>query len=295
MTTHYKLGTISENGHAVPALLIGDRVYLLSEAIGDAAPQTLLDVFKEWSRFSTIIGQSVGDLAPKSAGRPAAGITMETPVARPSKVVCVGANYRDHLREMKVTQLPEYPYSFLRPVTCLAAHGQEIRLPTIPKMVDWEAELGVIIGSSFGPDSRGDPMAAVAGYTVVNDISARDWIANKPFVGIDWVMQKSWDNFQPTGPWITPAEFVADAQKLPIGLWVNGIPKQQSNTSEMIFGVREIIKHLGAMMTLEPGDVIATGTPNGVGYGLSPQEFIKSGNSVRVTIEGLGTLENKFI
>jgi 2,4-didehydro-3-deoxy-L-rhamnonate hydrolase len=292
--TPYKLGTISDEGRDSPALLIDGKVYLLSSVIGYDAPNSLLEVFGNWSKLSKVISNAVDSARGLTGGRPVAEVTLSTPVARPSKVICVGANYRDHLREMKVTQLPEFPYSFLRPITSLSAHAQEIRLPEIPKMVDWEAELGVIIGSKFGPDSKVDPMTAVAGYTVINDISARDWIANRPFVGIDWVMQKSWDNFQPTGPWITPKEFVNDVQNLPISLWVNDVIKQQSNTQQMIFGVREIVAHLGSMMTLEPGDVIATGTPSGVGYGMSPKEFINSGDTVRVTIDGLGTLENKF-
>jgi 2,4-didehydro-3-deoxy-L-rhamnonate hydrolase len=138
-------------------------------------------------------------------------------------------------------------------------------------------------------------MEAVGGYTVVNDVSARDWIANPPFVGIDWVMQKSWNKFQPTGPWVTPARFVADPQNLPIELTVNGEMKQKANTSQMIFGVRDIVRHLSGMMTLEPGDIIATGTPAGVGFGRRPPEFIKGGDRIRVTIEGLGSLENYFV
>jgi 2-keto-4-pentenoate hydratase/2-oxohepta-3-ene-1,7-dioic acid hydratase in catechol pathway len=196
---------------------------------------------------------------------------------------------------MKVSELPRYPYAFLRTPTSLAAHGEEIKLPGGTKMVDWEAELGIIIGRTLGPDETIDLLSAVAGYTVVNDVSARDWIASRPMVGIDWVMQKCWDKFQPTGPWITPARYVEDPQNLHIELRVNGEIKQRSNTSLMIFGVSDIVRHLAAMMTLEPGDVIATGTPAGVGFGRCPPEFIRSGDRVEVTIQGLGSLSNQFV
>jgi len=195
---------------------------------------------------------------------------------------------------MKVDQKPEYPYAFMRPQTCLSAHGDEISLPKNPTMIDWEAELAVIIGTTYGPENSQDPMTAVAGYTVVNDLSARDWIHNRPFVGIDWVMQKSWNQFQPTGPWITPSRFVDNPEDLDIQLTLNDEVKQKSSTRELIFSVRDIITHLAGMMTLEPGDIIATGTPAGVGFGRQPQEFIQSGDRIAVTIEGLGTLENTF-
>lgn len=125
----------------------------------------------------------------------------------------------------------------------------------------------------------------------MNDISARDWIAEAPSVGIDWVMQKAFDGFAPMGPLITPAEFVPDPQRLSIRLTVNGERKQDSTTANMLFSVQEIVEHLASIMTLEPGDVIATGTPAGVGYGRKPPEALKSGDTMIVEIEGLGRLE----
>jgi 2-keto-4-pentenoate hydratase/2-oxohepta-3-ene-1,7-dioic acid hydratase in catechol pathway len=137
-------------------------------------------------------------------------------------------------------------------------------------------------------------MEAIAGYTIINDVSARDWIESRPSVGIDWVMQKAWDRFQPTGPWITPSEFIANPNDLHIWLTVNGVMKQDSNTSQMIFGVGAIVEHLSKIMTLEPGDIIATGTPAGVGFGARPRERLRKGDVVRVGIDGLGTLENRI-
>lgn len=214
------------------------------------------------------------------------------PLMYPRKLICVGANYKDHLTEMGVTDLPKYPYTFLKPATTtLLGSGQEIVLPRQAKMVDWEAELAVIIGRRARDVGGEAAMAAVAGYSVLNDVSARDWIAQSTPMGVDWVMQKAFDGFSPMGPLITPARFVPDPQDLNIALRVNGETKQDSNTANMVFSVQEIIEHLAAIMTLEPGDVIATGTPAGVGYSAEPQQFLKPGDTMVVEIEGLGRLE----
>lgn len=136
-------------------------------------------------------------------------------------------------------------------------------------------------------------MASIAGYSVLNDISVRDWVAKEEqsFMGLDWVMLKGFDKSAPMGPLITPAEFVADPQRLALTLSVNGREKQHANTASMVFSVQEIVEHLAMVMTLEPGDVIATGTPSGVGYGRRPQEFLRSGDVMVAEIEGLGRLE----
>lgn len=288
----YKLGTGIIDNQSVPLVLVGNQVFTLPEVLGESAPSSLEAVFADWSNLDAALSARTVAL---TGGRNPETIRFLTPIANPRKIVCIGTNYRDHLTEMKVAELPAFPYGFLRPQTSLAAHQEEIQLPSGAKMVDWEAELGIIIGRIYGPGDTADPLDAVAGYTVLNDISARDWIATRPFVGIDWVMQKSWNKFQPTGPWITPARYVADPQNLPIRLTLNGEIKQNSNTGQMIFGVRDIIRHLSNMMTLEPGDIIATGTPAGVGFGRHPPEFTKPGDRIAITIDGLGTLENTFV
>jgi len=289
----YKLGTGTVDGITQPLVRTGGRIFPLSAVLGADSKPTLEAILADWTAMEDKIETALETFA--GTDIPETEITFAPPVSNPRKLVCVGTNYHDHLREMKVTTPPEFPYAFLRPQNCLAAHGEDIPLPSGSSMVDWEAELGIVIGTRIGPGDTGDPVQAVAGYTVLNDVSARDWIHNRPFVGIDWVMQKAWDKFQPTGPWITPARFVEDPEKLVIELTVNGVTKQKSNTSELIFGIREMLTHLAAIMTLEPGDIIATGTPAGVGFGMNPQEFLKPGDLVAVTIEGLGTLENTFI
>lgn len=294
----YKLGTALVEGETRPVALVGGRVFTLGELLvsdrSQRAPATLRELFAEWSSFKGVLAQAVRNLSRSERGREPDDLVFLPPVTNPSKLICIGANYRDHLAEMKAPDLPTYPYAFMRPQSSLAAHREEIVLPGWPKMVDWEAELALVIGQ-FDRNGASDLLDAIAGYTIVNDVSARDWIAGRPSIGVDWVMQKAWDRFQPTGPWITPAEFVADPQALPIELTLNGVVKQSSSTSQMVFGVREIIRHLTAIMTLTPGDIIATGTPAGVGFGRVPQEFIRAGDTVRVSIGGLGTLENRFV
>ena len=222
-----------------------------------------------------------------------AGMRFAPPIARPGKLICIGVNYHDHIAEMGVNA-PEFPYAFLRPFGCLAAHGEAVTLPDWPKMVDWEAELGVVIGRTCRGLTNENALSAVAGYTVINDVSARDWIESAPFVGIDWVMQKAWDGFQPTGPFLVPARHVPDPQALELELSVNGTVKQKQSTAKMVFGVVDILVHLSRIMTLCPGDIIATGTPSGVGFGRRPREFLADGDTVSVSITGLGELINTF-
>ena len=261
------------------------------------APSTLRQLIERGESAMAALGGALDACRTATSGYAIDEVTIKTPIADPKKIILIGVNYRDHIEEMKVTELPKFPYAFLRPQTSLAAHGETIKLPEWPQLIDWEAELGVIIGREIRPGSWGDDqhlLSSVAGYTVINDVSARDWIASRPPVGIDWVMQKAWDRFQPTGPWITPAKFVADPQTLSIELTVNGVTRQKSNTSQMVFSIAKILRHLSNIMTLEPGDIIATGTPAGVGFARKPIETIKAGDEISVSIGSLGILTNTF-
>ena len=209
----------------------------------------------------------------------------------PNKLICIGANYHDHIAEMGVPMLPTYPYAFLKPPsTTLRGSGEAVVAPPEVKMLDWEAELAVIIGVRCRDVTADRALAVVAGYSNFNDLSARDWIADRPALGVDWVRHKAFDGFAPMGPYFVPAEFVGDPQALAIELTVNDVAKQRSSTANMVFGVREIIAHLSAIMTLEPGDVIATGTAAGVGQGRKPPEFLAAGDIVRIVIGDLGEL-----
>lgn len=261
-------------------------------------PQSLLQMVYEWSFWGTKVPQVVElvlesqqlDILPAELDRTA--IRWLSPLTYPRKLICIGANYLDHLTEMGVKELPHYPYSFLKPATTtLVGAGTLVSLPEQAKMVDWEVELAVIIGRKTHLVRGEEAMACVAGYSVLNDLSARDWIEESPPIGVDWVMQKGFDGFTPMGPFFTPAEFVSNPQNLSLTLSVNGEVKQDSNTANMIFSVQEVVEHLSAIMTLEPGDVIATGTPAGVGYAKKPREFLKPADHVKAEIEGLGVLE----
>jgi len=221
-------------------------------------------------------------------------IHWRPPLLYPRKLICIGTNYKDHIAEMTggTGKPPSRPYSFFKPsTTTLIGSGDTLTLPEHAKLIDWEAELAVVIGQkAYGV--RGDEaMACIAGYSILNDVSARDWLSQPSPVGIDWVMSKAFDGFAPMGPFITPAAFVPDPQNLAVTLTLNGEIKQNSTTANMVFGVREIVEHLASIMTLEPGDVIATGTPAGVGFGRKPPELLKPGDYMIAEVEGLGRLE----
>ncbi len=194
------------------------------------------------------------------------------------------------------TTRSKFPYSFLKPPkTTLIGSGEPFTLPEYARMIDWEVELAVVIGKRAHLVMGAEAMSCIAGYSVFNDISVRDWVAPEElsFMGLDWVMLKGFDKSAPMGPFITPAEFVEDPQRLTLTLAVNGQEKQHANTAKMVFSVQEIVEHLAMVMTLEPGDVIATGTPSGVGYGRKPREFLRSGDVMVAEIEGLGRLETR--
>lgn len=295
--TEYKLGTITLNNSSVAALFAKNRIIPIRDLnhIKEPVPDTLLEIISDLEGWHGKFCEAA-DTVTNNDGFHPEDVEFRAPIESPNSLICIGTNYKDHLAEMKVTKLPDFPYGFLRPRNCLAAHKESIQLPnkSRARMIDWEAELGIVIGHRIQSGTTADLMEAVAGYTVINDISARDWIINRPHVGIDWVMQKAWDKFQPTGPWITPKCFVPNPQNLDLTLRVNSEIMQQSNTAQMVFGVEDILQHLSGIMTLEPGDIIATGTPAGVGFGRNPQKFIGRGDIVTVEIEGLGLLENIF-
>ncbi|MFI5645967.1 fumarylacetoacetate hydrolase family protein [Kitasatospora sp. NPDC051705] len=230
-------------------------------------------------------------------GEPLESVELLAPLPRPGKLVFAGANYHDHLREMGVGTLPDgmEPYFFLLPPTAIVGPGEAVSIPRDPAArVDWEAELGVVIGRRAHRLPVERALEAVAGYTIVNDVSARGLHARPnplaPPFAYDWLASKGRDTFTPIGPGVTPSWFVADPQALPIRLWRNGVLEQDGNTKDMIFTVAQLVSAASALMTLEPGDVIATGTPAGVGAakGLALQD----GDRLRIRIEPLGELGN---
>jgi 2,4-didehydro-3-deoxy-L-rhamnonate hydrolase len=209
------------------------------------------------------------------------------PIDRPSKIVCVGLNYRDHAEEQG-TELPTAPLLFAKWPNALIGPGESIVIPRASKQVDYEAELGVVIGERVRGVSQENALEAVRGYLCLNDVSARDL----QFSDGQWTRGKSPDTFCPVGPQLVPAADVADPQALGIRCLLNGVAMQDSTTANMIFTVAEIIAYASATMTLEPGDLIATGTPAGVGVFRDPPVLLKDGDEVTIEIDGLGSLTN---
>ena len=209
------------------------------------------------------------------------------PIDRPSKIVCVGLNYRDHAAEGGM-DLPKAPLLFAKWPNTLIGDGDAIVLPPESSQVDYEAELGVVIGAKAKRVSERDALDHVAGYICVNDVSARDM----QFADGQWTRGKSPDTFCPVGPRLVPREEIADPQALAIRCLVNGEALQDSSTAQMIFSVAEIIAYTTRIITLEPGDLLATGTPAGVGIFRDPKVLLADGDEVVVEIEGIGRLVN---
>ena len=225
-----------------------------------------------------------------SAGRPSVDrrdVRIVSPVPRPGKVICVGLNYRDHAEESGMP-VPKSPIIFSKFSSCVIGPGEAIAVPRSSTQVDYEAELAFIIGRRGRNVPRDKAMNHVFGYSNFNDVSARDF----QFADGQWQRGKSCDGFAPMGEYIATTDEIPDPQDLAIKLELNGEVLQDSNTCQMIFGVAELVEFLSGFVTLEPGDVVATGTPPGVGFARKPPVFLKDGDIVKVMIEGLGVLSN---
>lgn len=208
---------------------------------------------------------------------------------QPGKIVCIGLNYADHAAETGA-EIPSEPVCFGKFGNTIIGQGDTIKLPAVSSQVDYEAELVVVIGKRGYQVSKKNAFDIVAGYCNGNDVSARDWQKGRP--GKQWLLGKTPDTFAPIGPWIVTKDEVADPHNMPIKLRLNGETMQDGNTNAFIFGIDEVIEHLTKIMTLEPGDIIFTGTPPGVGMGRDPHVWLQSGDKVEVEIAGLGVLQN---
>jgi acylpyruvate hydrolase len=218
-------------------------------------------------------------------------VTLKAPVPRPGKIMCIGLNYRDHAVESNVA-VPDYPTVFAKYASCVIGPGEAIVLPRVSTQVDYEGELGVVIGRATPRHvAQADALAYVGGYLPFNDVSARDFQHRTS----QWTIGKTFDTFGPLGPALVTVDEVPDPQNLAITVSIGAEVLQSSNTRHMIFPVAELISYLSTVMTLEPGDVIATGTPDGVGAARKPPRFLRAGETVRVEIEGLGALENPIV
>ena len=262
------------------ARIEGDTATPILESPRKPGRDALRDALSEGVDLTTAL--AVGD------ARPLGSLKLLSPVAAPQKIIAIGLNYADHARESGL-EPPKAPVAFVKTPNSIIGPGEEIRYAKDDTAeVDYEAELAVVIGRRARKVSQADALSHVFGYTCCNDVSARD----AQFADGQWVRGKSFDTFCPLGPWIVSADEIPDPQALRIACRVNGETLQDSNTGEMIFGVAEIVSYLSRFITLEPGDVIATGTPFGVGFARTPPVFLLNGDVVEVEIEGIGVLSN---
>lgn len=218
------------------------------------------------------------------------GFRLEAPVPRPRKVLAVGVNYKDHSAETGIA-LPKRPMIFAKEATCIVGPGAPIEKPRFSPFLDWEGELCFVVGKPARHVPADRALEHVAGYMIGHDVSVRDWQVHSQTM----MMGKCFDTHGPTGPWLVTRDDVADPQALALRTTVNGVVKQDASTSQMIFGVAALVEYLSQATTLEPGDVVFTGTPAGVGVARDPKEFLKAGDVVRIEIVGLGALENPVV
>jgi len=213
-----------------------------------------------------------------------------SPVPHPGKIVCVGRNYSDHVAEMK-RDVPTIPVIFAKLANTVCADGDGVPFPLVSDDLDYEAELAIVIGKQGRYISEVDAMDYVAGYTGLNDITVRDWQHRTP----QWLQGKSFDKSAPIGPVVVTKDEILNPDHIDIKLWLNGELRQHANTNQMIFNIPHLISFISQVMTLEPGDIIATGTPGGVGAAMNPKGFMKIGDVVKVEIEGIGVLQNQIV
>ena len=221
---------------------------------------------------------------------PLAGLRLLAPIERPGKYLAIGMNYRKHAEEAAKLGIatPQKQLWFNKQTTCLAGPHDDI-VRGVTEQLDYEVELGVVIGQAAKGVNAADAPAHVFGYVTANDVSARDWQFHAP----TFTVGKSFDTHGPIGPWIVTADEIGDPHDLRLRTWVNDQPRQDSRTSELIFNVWDQIAYLSTAFTLEPGDLLATGTPEGVGVGMDPKTFLQPGDVVRCEVESIGAIENR--
>ena len=262
-------------GNEKPGLLDQDgSIRDLSSVINDIDGETLSP--RSIEQLSGIEPESL----PTVAGEPRLG----TCVGNISKLVCIGLNYSDHAKESGMA-IPTEPIVFMKAISAISGPNDNIELIRGSEKTDWEVELGIVIGSHTKYVTEDDALDHVAGYCVVNDISERHWQLERQG---NWTKGKSGDTYGPVGPWMVTRDEVSDPQALDLWLDVNGQRMQDGNTETMIFSVKTIVSYLSQCMSLQPGDVIATGTPPGVGQSMSPPVFLKAGDTVQTCVAGLG-------
>lgn len=222
-----------------------------------------------------------------------ADVTLHAPVPDPEKFLAIGMNYGDHSAEAQKLGLakPEYQKWFNKQVSCIAGPFDAIAMPAVSDQLDYEVELAVVMGRSCRSVEPSEARAAIGGYMIVNDVSVRDWQFRSPTV----TLGKSFDTHGPTGPWLTLDDEIADPHEVDLRTFVNGELRQDGNTRDLLFDIYDQISYLSQVMTLKPGDILATGTPAGVGIAFDPPKFLKPGDVVRLEAGGLGHIENRVV
>lgn len=263
-----------------------DRVVDFSQA----APSLPTDMLTFLQGGQATLAAAQTAVANASDSLPLAAVKLLAPIPRPSKIICIGLNYSDHAAETG-QPIPKYPIVFSKYANTVIATGDSIVLPRVSNEVDYEAELGFVIGKTARYVPAAQALDYVVGYMPINDVSARDYQTRIS----QWTMGKTFDTFAPMGPALVTSDEVSDAGKLKISLTINGEVLQDSNTDKLIFGIPQLVEALSEVMTLEPGDIVSTGTPPGVGMARNPKRYLRPGDIVNITIEGLGTLSNPVI
>jgi len=277
--------------------VFGDTCFDLTKAIGDDLLEfprvvfTIEEVLQVKDGLQ-LLEEHLGHLERFSSGIQSylfrdSDVTFRSPITHPQKLIGIGLNYKDHVEEIK-GQIPKQPLLFGMYGSAIIGPEEHIVIPPMSKQVDYEAELGVIMGRRAHQVSRQAALDHIAGYTIINDVSARDL----QFSDGQWLRAKSFDTFAPMGPYLVTRNTLGDADGLGIELRLNGKTMQKSNTRNLIFKVADLVSYISEVMTREVGDVIATGTPGGVGFVRNPQVFMKPGDIVEIEIEGIGQLMN---
>jgi 2-keto-4-pentenoate hydratase/2-oxohepta-3-ene-1,7-dioic acid hydratase in catechol pathway len=312
MKMSYRLLSFRSGQEARAGLLVEDQVYDAARVGGVAEWSTVLGALQDWPKAHRAFTEAAARIAAgksRAQGIPLKKVKLLAPILYPGQIYCAGANYRDHVAEMDRAQgrepgptmkdLGEKPWHFVKTSrSSVVGPGASVKLPAYTKAVDWEIELAAVIGKAARNLTVEKALSCVAGYTIGNDLSARD-ASKRPAVPavspfhFDWVSQKCFDGACPMGPWIVPAAEIRNPHHLAMKLWVGSELMQDSNTSNLIFDVAEQIAMLSSRVTLQPGDVILTGTPAGVGAGR--KRFLKSGETVKLWIERIGEFEHKMV
>jgi 2-keto-4-pentenoate hydratase/2-oxohepta-3-ene-1,7-dioic acid hydratase in catechol pathway len=277
--------TIQRDGYTEPGVLLDGRVVVIQ----GAGLSSLLEVIAGGADSLNRVRRWIGG-PPSNRSLDPASLTLAAPIPRPPKLICIGLNYRDHAAEAKLA-IPEVPTMFAKFPTSVIGPGRPIVLPRNSTKPDYEAEFAVVIGRRGRHVAEDRWRDYVFGYTILNDVSARDF----QMATSQWMIGKTFDTFAPLGPAIVTADEIADPHNLRISLTINGETMQDSNTSNLIFKVPQLIAYLSSVFTLEPGDIIATGTPAGVGFARKPPRWLQPGDEVRIQIEGIGELVNPVV